>query len=213
MVGKQANALMNITEYNIEQMEALAMVRDYLRGLPEREIDILKGLIEPYLDFRRTVSRFQHRHLEKICSDKCFISKSSACCNRDGIATFFADVAINCMVSAPHEMDLIEHTISNDEGGFKCVYLSENGCVWRLKPIVCEMFLCDHAKESLSKSGQYLKEEWERLRLEEKSFTWPDSPVLFDRIEDLFLEAGYESPIMYLHKSPGLLRVKSFFKK
>ena len=39
--------------------------------------------------------------------------------------------------------------------------------------------------------------------------TWPDRPVLFDELEKLFIKEGYDSPLMYCHKSPGLLRLKS----
>ena len=41
-----------------------------------------------------------------------------------------------------------------------------------------------------------------------RQYTWPDQPVLFDKLEALFVEAGYRSSLMYLHNSPGLLRVK-----
>jgi len=46
------------------------------------------------------------------------------------------------------------------------------------------------------------------LEQESRRFKWPDRPVLFDTLEKLFLDAGFHSPLMYLHTSPGLLRVK-----
>jgi hypothetical protein len=70
------------------------------------------------------------------------------------------------------------------------------------------MFLCDHARRSLTDSDGSLLIQWEGLCKQEKEFTWPDKPVLFDELEKLFLQAGMDSPLMYFHKSPGLLMVK-----
>jgi hypothetical protein len=47
------------------------------------------------------------------------------------------------------------------------------------------------------------------LLLKEKQFTWPAKPILFDELEELFLQSGLQSPLMYCHLSPGLLRVKA----
>ncbi|MFC1494817.1 hypothetical protein ACFL6W_06030 [Thermodesulfobacteriota bacterium] len=49
----------------------------------------------------------------------------------------------------------------------------------------------------------------DQLKEDEKCFTWPDKPVLFDELEALFIKKDFDSPLMYFHKSPGLLRVKS----
>jgi len=46
------------------------------------------------------------------------------------------------------------------------------------------------------------------LEAERQHFTWPDRPVLFDDLESYFLKTGCRSPLMYLHNSPGLLRIK-----
>jgi hypothetical protein len=70
------------------------------------------------------------------------------------------------------------------------------------------MFLCDQAKQSLTSSGNALMTQWKDLRQLEKRFTWPDKPVLFDILEELFIQAGIDSPLMYLHKSPGLIMLK-----
>ena len=51
------------------------------------------------------------------------------------------------------------------------------------------------------------------LAQERKRFTWPDRPVLFDDLEQYFMDAGCTSPHMYLHNSPGLLRVKQMARK
>ena len=118
-------------------------------------------------------------------------------------------MVINILLSSNGEVELLEQALLNDRGGFKCVYLSETGCLWRLKPIVCEMFLCDFAKQSVLEKNDVLRAQWEKLRRREKQYTWPDRPVLFDLLEEVFVKAGYDSPIMYFHHSPGLLRIKS----
>ena len=199
---------MTYSEYNRDQIEAHRMVRSYLEDLSPAEIDDLKNHTWSYLQFRSDVDRFQERHLSGICTAKCFTSLTSACCSREGIATFFADVVINALFSSPEELDSIFYTLSSDNTGFKCVYLTDRGCLWRIKPIVCEMFLCDHAKNALAEIDESLTVEWQILRDLEKEFTWPDRPVLFDDLEIFFMDAGFDSPLMYFHKSPGLLRVK-----
>ena len=189
------------------------MVQHYLEGLPASEIERLRASIGPYLLFRSEVSRFQREFLSEICTQACFTTRQSACCNRDGIATFFADVVINALFSSEEDLNRIKAALVNDPGGFKCVYLGEKGCVWRLKPIVCEMFLCDRAKAAVLEGDRNRDDRWQELLRKEKQFTWPDKPVLFDELEELFLEAGLKSPLMYCHLSPGLLRVKAQRKR
>jgi len=200
---------MGMSEYNRDQWEALLMVQRYLAGLPASAIERLREAVEPYLQFRSEVSLFQRLFFSEICTQACFTTRQSACCNRDGIATFFADVVINALSSSEEDLNHIKTALVNDPGGFKCVYLVEKGCVWRLKPIVCEMFLCDRARETVLAKNKALNDRWEGLLLKEKLFTWPDKPILFDDLEELFLEAGLKSPLMYCHLSPGLLRVKA----
>jgi hypothetical protein len=119
-------------------------------------------------------------------------------------------VVVNALLSSDADLKLLRQTLENDPGGgLKCVYLGIDGCVWRLKPIVCEMFLCDRAKQALTDKDTALGARWQRLLMEEKQFTWPDKPVLFDELEELFLQAGLKSPLMYCHLSPGLRRVKA----
>lgn len=202
-----------MSEYNRDQWEALLMVQHYLEGLPASEIERLRASVGPYLQFRSEVSRFQREFLSEICTQACFTTRQSACCNRDGIATFFADVVINALFSSEEDFNRIKAALVNDPGGFKCVYLGEKGCVWRLKPIVCEMFLCDRAKAAVLEGDRHRDDRWQELLRKEKQFTWPDKPVLFDDLEELFLEAGLKSPLMYCHLSPGLLRVKAQRKR
>ena len=198
-----------MSEYNRDQWEALLMVQRYLEGLPASAIDRLREAVGPYLRFRSEVSLFQRLFLSEICTQACFTTRQSACCNRDGIATFFADVVINALSSSEEDLNRIKTALVNDAGGFKCVYLGEKGCLWRLKPIVCEMFLCDRAKAAVLGRDRNRGDRWHELLRKEKQFTWPDKPILFDDLEELFLEAGLKSPLMYCHLSPGLRRMKA----
>ncbi len=71
-----------------------------------------------------------------------------------------------------------------------------------------EMFLCDSSMAQVFDHRPKARQKWETFLDEKKRFTWPDQPVLFDQLESYFIDAGYTSPLMYLHNSPGLLRVK-----
>ena len=198
-----------LSPYNQQQKDAILMVRQHLSTLANSELHWLQQQIQSYLQFREDVASFQRQHFADICSEKCFTSQTSACCGREGIATFFADVVANVLLSTDKDTDKLLDGLELDTGGFNCVYLNDTGCLWRLKPIVCEMFLCDHAKNSVLGAEESLQSQWEKLRRQERLYTWPSRPVLFDELEDFFIQAGFDSPLMYLHKSPSLLRLKA----
>lgn len=204
---------MSFNEYNRDQLEALTLVRDFFRAQPSSTKNNIEKMIQPYIDFRAEVDAFQQSYLTDICTAKCFQDMQSACCNKEGIATFFADFVVNILYSEEEKLDIMEEHLTRDVTGHKCVYLLDNGCLWNYKPIVCEMFLCDHAKKSLMQKGDFYQKTWDQLREEERKFTWPDKPVLFDELESLLISKNIESPLMYFHKSPGLIRVKSRWKK
>jgi len=196
------------SDYNRRQEQVLRLVRDHLASLPDPERQSLRKCLRPYLEFRDETARFQEEHLSAACTLRCFHDGTSACCGREGILTFFADVVINILLSTDEEVDLLLARLLNDNGGANCVYLGEDGCSWKLKPITCEMFLCDHAREEFRGGDGSRGRLWEELRKREKLYTFPDRPVLFDDLEKLFLEAGIENAMMYCHKSPGLLLLK-----
>ena len=198
-----------MSEYNQQQKEALLMVRQHLSGLPLSQLQRLKQRIRSYLGFREAVASFQMTHFADLCSEKCFTSHTSACCGREGIITFFADVVVNVLLSTQEEIDVLLDILDTDTGGLNCVYLNKTGCLWRAKPIVCEMFLCEHAKNLVLDNNKALKSQWETFRQRERRYTWPTRPVLFDELEDYFIGAGFDSPLMYLHRSPGLLHLKA----
>lgn len=197
-----------MTPYQKEQIESLEVVRKHLCGLSEAEIGQLRSLIADYLSYRERVGSFLSEHFESLCSVKCFQSRMSACCSRDGIITFFADVVVNALVSIEADLARIETVLRRPHEGFKCVYLAQDGCLWRIKPIVCEMFLCDAAGEKVFSKNPIARQEWEEFEQEKKRYTWPDRAVIFDTLEEIFMDAGYRTALMYLHNHPGLLRIK-----
>jgi hypothetical protein len=73
------------------------------------------------------------------------------------------------------------------------------------------MFLCRYAKESVLEGDDAISNTWAKLLRREKMYTWPSRPVIFDKLEELFIREGFDSPIMYFHNSPGLLRLKAKF--
>ena len=198
----------SLSDYNREQLQTLQAVRKHLAILPEAQLRALQDKISDYLAFRAEVDAFLQQHFSGICSSTCYTSRLSACCSREGIITFFADVVINALQSTNEELDRLEQFLQGAQDKDKCVYLSSDGCRWKVRPIVCAMFLCDRAEETVFEDRPSLRKQWQELCRRKKRFTWPDRPVLFDDLEAFFIDCGCTSPLMYLHNSPGLLRVK-----
>ena len=197
-----------LSPYNREQAHALAMVRDYLVKSSPEQLNELSKALPAYLAFRSRVESFLRHHFSAICTRACFESRLSACCSHEGIIVFFADVVINAIRSTTAELDQLRQVLQRNSNGHRCVFLGSAGCRWRLKPIVCEMFLCPKAEQQVLGTDPPLKAAWEQLKRERKRFTWPNRPVLFNDLEAIFIRAGYHSPLMYLHNSPGMLRLK-----
>ena len=109
--------------YQNEQFDALQMVRRQLKELPDSERMYLKAKIADYLDFRSRVAGFLATHFTDICTEKCYQSQISACCSKDGIIAFFADVVINALSAGQDSLDKLEKTIQRPEKAFKCIYL------------------------------------------------------------------------------------------
>jgi len=200
--------IINMVEYRLEQLAALETAVSYLRSLSETQTSRLKARLTEYLEFREEVDAFLHENFAALCSRACFESELSACCSKDGIITFFADILINALYASPQEIEALVARLQIRHAGFKCVYLNKNGCLMRIQPIVCKMFLCERAEKAVFAQNPTLKGRWEALKEKKQKFTWPDRPVLFDYLEEIVIEAGLSSSLMYLHNSPGLLRVK-----
>lgn len=197
-----------MNSYHIEHAEAFRIAADErIAGGNTAEDPVLCKALE-YLRFRESVALFLEENFNETCTRHCFENRLSACCSREGIIAFFADVVINTLVSKPEEISAIQRVLSHPNTGYKCVYLGKKGCMWHIKPIVCEMFLCDRAMEMVFLENDNLKKKWFRLKEAAKRFQWPDQPVLFDWIETEYMARGYDATLMYFHKSPGLLMVK-----
>jgi hypothetical protein len=194
--------------YQQEQHEAVSLAATHLDTLAPDQIEALKTASREYLMFRDDVDAFLNTYFASICTQKCFQSSLSACCSREGIITFFADIVINVLFSAPDERKHLLTILKKSNTGPKCIYLGPQGCLWRIKPIVCQMFLCDAAKVQVFSDHPSAEPAWNVLKNREKQFTWPDKKILFDDLEAFFINAGHASSLMYLHNSPGLLRVK-----
>ncbi len=199
---------MQISAYQQEQIEAFLLAATHLDTLPPDQADALKTGVHEYLKFREDADAFLNKHFASTCTQKCFQSSLSACCSREGIITFFADIVINVLFSAPDERNRLLTVLRKPNAGPKCVYLGPRGCLWRIKPVVCQMFICDAAKERVFSDHPPARSSWDDLKNRERQFTWPDKIVLFDDLETLFIDAGHDSSLMYLHNSPGLLRIK-----
>ncbi len=197
-----------MSTYREEQRQSQEMVIRHLREASATERDQLRRMCGDYVRFRENVRHHQHRHLSAICTRACFRSQLSACCNKDGIITFFADLVINALYAPPQALERLMASLGQSRDDLKCIYLGRQGCRWHIKPLVCEMFLCDRALEEIKAADAKALESWLGLEAEAKRFRWPDRPVLFDLIESRFLAAGLCSPLMYLHNSPGLVRIK-----
>ncbi len=198
-------------DYNKDQLTTLLAVQKGCAALPHSEVEKLRESLSPYLQFRQELHTFQDRLFGSICRLSCFETGLSACCGFESIITFFSDHVINYLLSDPIEITAILDVLAHPNRTGKCVYLAENGCLWKIRPISCAMFLCEQAKgEALGESAE-AKSVWEDLQEKEKEYTWPTQPVLFNDLEALFIAVGVDSPHLYFHSSPGLLRMKAKF--
>ena len=194
--------------YQQEQLSALQMVRRHLAEAKSSLPENIAARLADYHDYRRRLDRFVVAHFQALCQPSCYENRLSACCSREGIVTFFADVVINVLASPAEVLNDMVARLSRPNPGFKCVYLGPHGCIWQVRPIVCALFLCDAVEQRVLTPYPDLMGHWQALRHEAQRFKWPDRPVLFDDLERLFIAAGLCSPLMYLNTSPGLLQVK-----
>jgi hypothetical protein len=195
-------------EYRTEQLANQERIQSYFACCSEEVKSQIRVQCRAYLSFREEVAAFQTRYFHSLCSAACYQAQRSACCNKDGIITFFADLVVNAVVSDPRELAALIASLRKPRNDMKCVYLGSEGCRWRLKPIVCEMFICDRAQKEVFGASSQASRMWEEMKKRELLFRWPDHPVLFDQIESRFMAAGVRSSLMYLHNSPGLIRIK-----
>ena len=168
----------------------------------------LKETVKPYLQFRKELQHFSMVHLFRLCKTKCYDTGLSACCTKEGVITYFADMVVNLLHSDPAQTSRFKEHLDRPRNDTLCVYMGESGCVWKIKPIVCEMFFCDWLLEETANRNPATAVEIEKFNTLKKQFLWPDKPVLFDAIETIFLEKKLEATTMYYHLSPGLKAIK-----
>ncbi len=201
--------MIEIGKYNSLHLQSVKTTFQALRSLKISELEELKKLIAPYIKFREDLKEFTKTYFLEFCREKCFKTSKSLCCGYESIIVFFADEVINYLFGNPKDFEIIIEKLSIPNNTNHCVYLGENGCLWTVRPISCAMFFCEEAKNWVfsSFSEEPLK-KWNYLQKMEKTFTWPDKPILFDELEEYFIKRGVWTSHMYFHKSPGLLKIK-----
>jgi hypothetical protein len=197
-----------MNEYQQEQLDALTIVRRGLLQFGDAKRMELIETIRDYMQFRQSVDRFLKCYFSDTCTQTCYQSRTSACCSKDGIITFFADTVVNALHATPAGLDRLETVLNRVNRGHRCVYLGSHGCMWTVRPVVCAMFLCDRAMQAVFSDDPEARKGWASLRRQANAFKWPDRPVLFDYLERVFLDLGCQSTLMHLNLSPGLLRIK-----
>ena len=197
-----------MNDYQQEQLQALTVVRQGLEQMGSARCRELRHAAGDYLQFRKTVRRYLKRYFGQVCSQACYHSRTSACCSKDGIIVFFADVVVNALQSTPAQLERLEAVLQGVNPGHRCIYLQGDGCMWTLPPVVCAMFLCDRARQAVFAENPEAATAWTALREQARLYQWPDRPVLFDDLENVFIDLGYRSSLMHLNFSPGLLYVK-----
>ncbi len=202
-----------ITPWQREQLDALRLVRHHLDSVALGAMKQMRDSLADYLEYRAELDAFLNRYFSHICTQSCYANQRSACCGKDGIIAFFAEVVINAMISDKEALNRLETVLQKPNPGTKCIFLGAEGCLWRLRPIVCALFLCDPAETAVFDVEPSLQTIWANLKKREKTFKWPDRVVLFDEIEKYYISKGCQSPLMYCHNSPGLLRIKKTAQK
>jgi len=197
-----------MNEYQSEQWDALLQARRSLACISVDEAARLKMQIRPYLEFRDRVEQFLNAHFGDHCTQSCYTNRRSACCSKDGIIVFWADVVINFLCADEAQLADMEQALRKPLHEHKCTYLGTQGCRWRVRPLVCAMFLCDPVREMVFQVGSTVEQQWKQLQQRAQDFRWPDKPVLFDYLETYFMELGVRSSLMHINGSPGLLRIK-----
>ena len=112
-----------MSSYNQEQADTLSLVRKHLSAITPAERQKIRAFIDDYLSFREEADTFLKRYFSETCNQKCYERRLSACCSREGIITFFADVVINALISDENELEILMKALQTPNTGFKCIYL------------------------------------------------------------------------------------------
>jgi|WetSurSiteA1Bulk_404760.scaffolds.fasta_scaffold41431_1 hypothetical protein len=199
----------SMSEYQRDQWLSLTAIREALQFTSESERELLRATLSDYLAFRNQLASFHAHHFGEYCRNACYQTELSACCGFESIITFFADQLINSLLGTPNDQEALIRILEQPNTTRKCVFLGDNGCLWRLPPISCAMFYCDPAKTAVWREMPDASTVFDDFRRREKMFTHPDRPVLFDDLERTFRRRGLQTPHMYYHSSPGLVKLKA----
>ncbi|MCX7823223.1 MAG: hypothetical protein N2260_07265 [Syntrophobacterales bacterium] len=198
----------DMSYYHKTQMEAIRIAFEVCEQLDDKSKDYLREMASSYMEFRNELKEFNNKYFYNYCKKSCFETAKSACCSYESIIVFFADEVINYLFGGDKDFPVILKKLQSVKPSQHCVYLGSGGCLWTIIPISCAMFFCNDAKDKIFNSSSQAQAIWNSLLEREKLFTWPDRPVLFDSIEEFFIQRGVSTDHMYCHKSPGLLRLK-----
>ncbi len=201
--------LEHVSEYNREQWSSFQAILQACQMLSPSVKEELLASLDPYLKFRRELDAFQEEYFTPICRPACYETRLSACCGFESIFTFFADEVITFLVATPEELSRLFDVLQRPNKTTHCVYLGAEGCLWKMRPISCAMFFCDEARKTLFERSPEAEQLWLDFQGREKTFTRPTQKILFDDLEAFFIGLKADSPHMYYHKSPGLLRLKA----
>jgi len=197
-----------MNDYQQEQWDALRTAVEQLGLLSAGQHQALIQEMAPYLAFRKEVDRFQAVHFGEHCTRSCYSNQRSACCSKDGIIAFWADVVINVCCSSKASLEKLFESLHAPFNNHKCTYLRADGCCWQIRPLMCAMFLCEPLQRKVFATDETCKNRWDQLKKQAKAFRWPEGPVLFDRLETFFMDRGCRSSLMFINTSPALLHVK-----
>ena len=197
-----------MNDYQQEQWDALGQIVEKIGSIASIHDGEDCRAIRSYIRYRKQLDAFLTRHFGRFCTQTCFADRTSACCSKDGIITFWADAVVNVCHSTKDQIDDLFAAIQEPLWPHKCIYLGENGCRWQVRPVGCALFLCDAVQADVLEPHPELSSQWNSFTEAAKRFRWPDRPVLFDRLEQVFMSVGCRSTLMYINTSPGLLHIK-----
>ena len=152
-----------MNEYQKEQLHAWQQIEAALAKMPPSAINAMRNEIKGYLRFREEVEHFLKSYFNDQCTSSCYQNNRSACCSKDGILTFWADLVIDAITADPQHIEMMTAAVESPVFDGKCIYLKADGCCWSVRPLVCIMFLCDSAQQTVFPAEPAALQQWEDL--------------------------------------------------
>ncbi len=100
-----------MNEYQREQWDALTLAIEQVGLLNNSRRQTLIDELGPYLAFRKDTDRFLDAHFSVHCTRSCYTNRRSACCSKDGIITFWADVIVNVCCSNESALSRLQEAL------------------------------------------------------------------------------------------------------